>query len=243
MKAPVRKIIAQSTVDGPGNRTAVFLQGCNIRCAYCHNPETQAMHDAEAKETDTAEVLEEIRKGIPFTRGITVSGGECMLHQEWMLELFRSVHALDGQLSCLIDSNGTVPFYRPDGTLTELAEEADGVMLDVKAWDAEIWHKLTGYSSNETVKKNLKTLLEADKITEVRVVCLPKEAPVTTDEEAILEGIRQTADKAGKPMPKVHLITFRPHGVIGVMADAPMTPDKEMARYEAKLQELQKAEN
>ena len=41
MKAPVNKIIPVSVVDGPGNRTAVFLQGCNISCAYCHNPETQ----------------------------------------------------------------------------------------------------------------------------------------------------------------------------------------------------------
>ena len=43
MKAPVNKIIPVSVVDGPGNRTAVFLQGCNISCAYCHNPETQKL--------------------------------------------------------------------------------------------------------------------------------------------------------------------------------------------------------
>ena len=60
--ALVRKIIAQSTVDGQGNRTAIFLQGCNIRCAYCHNPETQAMHDPEAREMSVAEVMDEVRK-------------------------------------------------------------------------------------------------------------------------------------------------------------------------------------
>ena len=81
--ALVRKIIPQSTVDGPGNRTAVFLQGCNIRCAYCHNPETQAIHDAEAREMSVEEVMAEVRKGIPFIRGITVSGGECMLHPDF----------------------------------------------------------------------------------------------------------------------------------------------------------------
>lgn len=235
MKAPVRKIIGQSTVDGPGNRTAIFLQGCNIRCAYCHNPETQAMQDADATEMTVEEVVTEIRKGIPFIRGITVSGGECMLHQEWVLALFRSVHALDSRLSCLIDSNGTIPFYQSDGSLTVLAEEADGVMLDVKAWDTEMWHKLTGSKSNETVKQNLRTLLQADKITEVRVVCLPKSSPVRTDVKAVLEGIRQTATETGKPMPKVHLIAFRPHGVVGPLADVQTTPDEEMAQYEALL--------
>ena len=53
MKAPVNKIIPVSVVDGPGNRTAVFLQGCNISCAYCHNPETQSYaQDAVSAWTD-----------------------------------------------------------------------------------------------------------------------------------------------------------------------------------------------
>lgn len=235
MKAPVRKIIGQSTVDGPGNRTAVFLQGCNIRCAYCHNPETQPMQDTEAAEKTVDEVITEIKKGIPFIRGITVSGGECMLHQDWLLALFQRVHALDNRLSCLIDSNGTIPFYQSDGRLTALAEEADGVMLDVKAWDADKWQNLTGSKSNETVKQNLRTLLQADKITEVRVVCLPENSPIKTDVKAVLEGIRQTATEIGKPMPKVHLIAFRPHGVVGPLADVQMTPDEEIAQYEAML--------
>lgn len=238
MKAAVRKIISQSTVDGPGNRTAIFMQGCNIRCAYCHNPETQPMNDSEVQEMTVEHVVEEIKKGIPFIRGITVSGGECMLHQEWMLQLFKSIHALEQQLSCLIDTNGTIPFYSQNGELTELAKEADGVMLDVKGWDTKIWYNITGSNSNEVVKQNLLTLLKADKITEVRVVCLPKGGPLETDVETILEGIKKTADEAGKPLPKINLIAFRPHGVTGKMANVHTTPDEEMAAYEALMKNL-----
>jgi len=237
MRAPVRKIIGQSTVDGPGNRTAVFLQGCNIRCVYCHNPETQAMHDPEAREMTVEEVMQEVEKGIPFIRGISVSGGECMLHQAFVLELFRAVHALDPKLSCLIDTNGTLPFYQLDKPqmLTELGNETDGVMLDVKAWNDNVWHSVTGHNSNAVVKQNLRTLLLADKLTEVRIVCLPEQGPVQTDVEQIIESIRIVAKDCERPMPKVHLITFRPHGVIGPMADAPMTPDEEMERYNRML--------
>lgn len=229
MKAPVRKIIGQSTVDGPGNRTAIFLQGCNIRCAYCHNPETQPLHADDVEMMTVDDVVEEVKKGIPFIRGITVSGGECMLHQPFLLELFRKVHALDAKLSCLADSNGTYLFTEP------LLSEVDGVLLDVKAWDASVWKNLTGSSTNEVVKQNLKNLLLRDKVAEVRIVCLPKEGPIQTDVEAVIAGVKAVASECGRPMPKMHLIAFRPHGVVGSLAEAPMTPAEEMKVYDSLL--------
>ena len=224
--ALVRKIIAQSTVDGPGNRTAIFLQGCNIRCAYCHNPETQAMHDAEAKQMSVAEVVEEVRKGIPFIRGITVSGGECMLQAEWLTELFTAVKRLAQEtghpLSCLIDSNGTVPFSR----YADLMNMCDGVMLDVKAWDQDVYHRLTQAQDNQVVKENLTWLLQNDRLTEVRIVCVPE----MVDVETILQNIAKTFDSIGKNAP-VRLLRFRPHGVIGELANHPMPTDEQMEKY------------
>ena len=82
MKARVNKIIPFSSVDGPGNRTAIFLQGCNINCLYCHNPETRDKYGDKnittVTEMSSDEVLEQVKKQIPFVRGITVSGGECI---------------------------------------------------------------------------------------------------------------------------------------------------------------------
>ena len=232
--ALVRKIIAQSTVDGPGNRTAIFLQGCNIRCAYCHNPETQAMHAPEAHEMSVADVLQEIRKGIPFIRGITVSGGECMLQADWLTELFIAVKDLSVEtghsLSCLIDSNGTIDFARHP----RLMAVCDGVMLDVKAWDTEVYHRLTKSPDNTIVKKNLEWLLAHDRLTEVRIVCLPG----IVDVENNLHHIAETFDFIGKKAP-VRLLRFRPHGVVGELANHPMPSDEQMAQLQQLAASLQ----
>lgn len=226
--ALVRKIIPQSTVDGSGNRTAIFLQGCNIRCAYCHNPETQALHDAEAQEMSVEQVMTEVRKGIPFIRGITVSGGECMLQTDFLTELFHAVKELAQQtrhpLTCLIDSNGTIPFAH----FPQLMEVCDGVMLDVKAWDTEVYHSLTQAGDNTVVKQNLVWLLEHDLLTEVRIVCLPDRVDV----ENVLRHVAETFDFIGKNAP-VRLLRFRPHGVIGELAYHSMPTDEQMARYVA----------
>ena len=173
MKAIVNKIIPFSCVDGPGNRTAVFLQGCNIDCKYCHNPETRKLcvhcgacvekcpagalsinkegkvvYDSKVcvqcdtcihickndssprtKEMTAEEVYAEVKKQIPFIRGITVSGGECMLQAQFMEKVFYL--AKEDGLSTLIDSNGTIPFWE----YPALMDVTDGVMLDIKAFD------------------------------------------------------------------------------------------------------------
>ena len=172
-QAIINKIIPFSSVDGPGNRTAIFLQGCNIDCKYCHNPETRKiciecgacvnkcpagallkdenghiLYDADkCAECDTCikvcphdssprvhlmsveEVYDKVKKQVPFIRGITVSGGECMLHPEFLTELF--IRAKVDGLTTLIDSNGTISFAQ----YPELLEVTDGVMLDIKAFD------------------------------------------------------------------------------------------------------------
>ena len=231
--AIVRKLISQSTVDGPGNRFAVFLQGCNIRCAYCHNPETQAMHDDEAHEMSVADVIRELEPCVPFLRGVTVSGGECMLQPEWLTELFLAVKRL-GQirnhpLTCLVDSNGTIPFSH----YPELMQVCDGVMLDVKAWDEAVYSRLTGAQSNQVVRENLGWLLGSDKLTEVRIVCLSGRVDV----ETILENIAETFDSIGRKAP-VRLIRFRPHGVVGELSNHPMPSDEQMNSYARFAHEL-----
>ena len=224
--ALVRKIIGQSTVDGPGNRTAIFLQGCNIRCAYCHNPETQPLLDPETEEMSISQVIEEIRKGIPFIRGITVSGGECMLQAEWLTELFEAVRTLSFEtkhrLSCLVDSNGTIPFAR----YPKLMRVCDGVMLDIKAWEKNAYYHLTQAPDNRVVKENFVWLLKQDKLTEIRIVCVPDRVDV----ENILLNIAKTFDFIGKKAP-ILLLRFRPHGVIGELAQTPMPSDAQMEAY------------
>lgn len=153
MKALVNKIIPFSSVDGPGNRTAIFLQGCNFNCLYCHNPETinqcvncgqcvkvcpvgaLSMQDGKVcydytkcvfcdacfkqcpnsssprvRSMTPEEVMVEVRKNVPFIRGITVSGGECTRWRDFLVELLGIARA-EG-LSTLLDSNGSYDFLR-----------------------------------------------------------------------------------------------------------------------------------
>lgn len=255
--APVNRIIPLSVVDGPGNRTSVFLQGCNIACAYCHNPETQHLcnscgacvegcpggalsvldgkviwdrgsctmcdrcihvcpRNASPKVTQMSvdEVMDQVMRNMPFIRGITVSGGECMLHAAFIEALFRAAKAAG--LGTLIDSNGTVDFSRHP----EIMEITDGVMLDVKSWDEATFKALTG-ASGAMVKKNLTFLAQTGKIEELRIVCLEGEV----DAEAVIEGIARTLSGAHSEIP-LKLIRFRPQGVRGRLERHP-APDME----------------
>lgn len=209
MRVPVNKIIPFSSVDGPGNRTAVFLQGCNFDCRYCHNPETRnvciscaecvekcpagalKLRDGQVEFAPSAcvgcdtcihicrhgcsprirnmtpeETMREIRRQIPFIRGVTVSGGECTLYPDFLAELF-ALCRKEG-LGTLIDSNGTLDFLQ----YPELMKVTDGVMLDVKAWDEDDHKKVTGVSG-ALVRKNARELAAAGKLYEVRTVVVP----------------------------------------------------------------------
>ena len=261
--APVNKIIPFSTVDGPGNRTSVFFQHCNIHCLYCHNPETQNMciscgeciatckgkalslvngkviyDPKKCVNCDTCihvcknhaspkivnmtpeEVFAEIKKNIPFIRGITVSGGECSLYIPFLKELFALCKK--ESLTCLMDSNGMVDYQKEDDFFKNLV---DGVMLDIKSWDNDTYKKLTGFS-NDIVKTNLKYLSEIDKIQELRIVCVPSYVDVI----ACLDGIKEVIKDKVKTT-HLKLITFRNMGVRGVLENHPSPTLEEMKSY------------
>lgn len=267
--APVNNIIPFSLVDGPGARMSVFLQGCNVRCAYCHNPETQNLcvgcgtcvaacpadalalvdgrvvwnsekcvkcdtciqvceHRASPRITEMTarEVYEQAAGYAPFIRGITCSGGECMLHPDFLLELFALCR--EAGLGTLIDSNGTVDFARHE----DLLAVADGVMLDVKSWDDAWFEKLTG-TDGKTVRKNLAFLAERGKLEEVRVIVTEG----WNDPEAAVAGIAETlGHRVGET--RIRLMRFRPFGVKGKMASAPQPSDERMDAIEQQAREL-----
>lgn len=245
VRATVNKIIPFSSVDGPGNRTAVFLQGCNFNCKYCHNPETIndcihcgaclphcgpgaiAMVDGRV-QYDIAkcvlcdecfhhcpngssprtrfltaeEVMAEVRKNLPFIRGITVSGGECTLWRDFLVELLTLAKA-EG-LHTLLDSNGTHDFSADP----ELMAVTDGVMLDVKAWDPEDHKRVTGVD-NSMVLRNLRWLAENGKLPEVRTVVVPE----LFDCERTIRNVSRLLKGTGRLDTRYKVICYRPMGV------------------------------
>lgn len=136
MKGYVHSIETFGSVDGPGIRYVVFMQGCPMRCLYCHNPDTWAI--GRGREVEAEELIREYDKNKAFYRngGITVTGGEPLLQVDFLIELF-SLAKSRGIHTC-IDTSG-ITFtsdqspYREK--LDELIKYTDLVMLDIKHID------------------------------------------------------------------------------------------------------------
>ncbi len=154
------------------------------------------------------EVYYKIKESEPFIRGISVSGGECDLYPEFLMELFKLVKK--DNLTCLMDCNGTVDLQK----YSELIDISDGVMLDVKAWDNDVFLKLTGFS-NDNLKKNLIYLDSINKIEEIRIVSLPD----YVDAENSIDGISEILSDNSKKNIPLKLIRFRHFGVKGELAN------------------------
>ena len=139
MQGRIHSLESFGTVDGPGVRYVVFVQGCPMRCAYCHNPDTWEMNAGTLMEPE--EILENYERNKPFYNGggITVTGGEPLMQIDFLLELFTLAHGR-GIHTCL-DSSGIA--YRADGNpewlakLDKLCDVTDLVMLDIKHIDPE----------------------------------------------------------------------------------------------------------
>lgn len=162
-KGYINSIVKSSIVDGFGNRLAIFMQGCNFNCWYCHNPETIVCN--KKIEYSVQELYDQTRKYFSFIDGITFSGGEALLQQQFIIEYLRLVRQSDN-INVLIDTNGGVKID------SELISLVDGFMLDVKCVDEEEHIKLTGVS-NKQVLSNLHVLVELNKLCEVRTVLYP----------------------------------------------------------------------
>ena len=132
------------TVDGPGIRFVLFLQGCHLQCKYCHNRDTWDMNGGEYKLID--EIIEKIKRYknyiMPSGGGVTVTGGEPLLQANFVLELFKRLKA-DGISTC-IDTSGMVVLT---DEIKEVLKYTDLVLLDIKHIDSEKCKELVGVSN------------------------------------------------------------------------------------------------
>ena len=138
-------------VDGPGVRYIVFMQGCPLRCLYCHNPDSWDMNSGT--EVTVEEVVKKILPYRNFYRsgGVTISGGEPMAQHEFVLELVRALKA-EG-LHTAIDTSGGVPL----SVCRDTVDAADMLLLDIKSFDPAMSRHITG---NSRVLDNEKEYLD-----------------------------------------------------------------------------------
>ena len=171
------------TVDGPGVRFVVFLQGCPMRCKYCHNPDTWKMNTGSLRSAQSL-IAEYERNAAFYTKGgITVTGGEALMQIDFLLELF-TLAKQKGIHTCL-DTSGVT--YRPgkssyNDKLDALMAVTDLVMLDIKHIDPEGHKDLTGHG-NENILAFARYLEEKEIPVWIRHVVVPG---ITDDPKLLL---------------------------------------------------------
>ena len=135
------------TVDGPGIRMVVFMQGCPMRCAYCHNPDTWAVDGGKTISVD--EVLDEYERNKEYYKkgGLTVTGGEPLLQIDFVTQLFQK--AKEKKIHTCLDTSGITFSTNPNqlAKIDELIKVTDLVMLDIKHMDEAEHKKLTKQSN------------------------------------------------------------------------------------------------
>lgn len=186
------------TVDGPGIRYVLFMQGCHLRCACCHNPETWGIMGG--KEYSASEIIDRAFRYKNYYSnkgGVTVSGGEPLNQKEFVAELFKGLKA-HGIHTCL-DTSG----YSRDNDYSEILKYTDLVLLDIKYPTDELYKKYVGCSINYPLSF-LKELQKFGIKTWIRQVVIP-----TLNDNAQSIAFLNDLKKDYSVIEKIELLPFR----------------------------------
>ncbi len=206
MTGKIHSIETFGTVDGPGVRFVVFLQGCVMRCKYCHNPDTWQFNSGSQYSAE--DIIKKMVRNIDFYRtgGITVTGGEPMCQIDFLTELFslaksKNIH------TCLDTSGITFDSTKLD-EIDRLLDLCDLVMLDIKHINESEHIKLTG-RSNKSVLDFANYLNKKQKKMRVRYVLVP----TLTDSENDLIALGQFL-KSFTNLEKIEVLPYHTLGKV-----------------------------
>lgn len=176
----IHSVETLGTVDGPGIRFVVFMQGCPLKCKYCHNRDTWEINTGKAFTTD--ELIKKILRSRSYFEasggGVTVSGGEPLLQVEFVTELFKKLKELN--IHTAIDTAGSLPI---NDKIKWLLKYTDLVLLDIKHIDEEKAINLIGTSNKNNL--NFAKYLSNNRIPMwIRQVLVPG---ITDDEKDLLK--------------------------------------------------------
>lgn len=195
MKALITQIERSAGFDGPGLRTVIFFKGCPLRCKWCANPETQALENESyfneklcincgccdtgcpsgarksiAKVMTVSEIVREILKDELFFRtsggGVTLSGGEVLLHTEAATEILKRCRK--NYINTAVETSG----YGNKKSLLQIAKYTDLFLFDVKHCDSQ-QHQLATGVPNEKILENLRALCFAKANIVIRLPLIP----------------------------------------------------------------------
>lgn len=194
---------SMGTVDGPGIRFVIFLQGCPLRCKFCHNPDTWNIGEKKIQESaeETLKKIKRYRGYFGKKGGVTVTGGEPLVQSDYVLELFKLCKQ-EG-INTALDTSG----YIFNDKVKEILEYTDLVLLDIKAIDGDIYRDLTAVN----IDNSLEFANYLDKIGKkvwIRHVVVPG----ITDDNEMLE---RTAKYISK-FKNVDMVEILPYHTLGV---------------------------
>lgn len=202
-KGLINSIETLGTLDGPGIRFVVFLQGCKLRCLYCHNPETWNINSKDAVEITPEELVKKIEKYKNYygeDGGVTFSGGEPLLQPEFLLECLKLCK--EKNIHTCLDTAGF-----GFGNYEEILKYTDLVILDIKAVEEPEYTKITGQKINK-FNEFLRVAQDMNKKMWLRQVIVPN---INDDKEHILK-LKQFASTL-KNVERIELLPYKTIGV------------------------------
>lgn len=201
--AKVHSIESFGTVDGPGIRFVLFLQGCHLQCKYCHNRDTWDINGGKYKSVD--EIMDKIKRYKNYIvlsgGGVTVTGGEPLLQVKFLIELFKKLKK-EGIHTC-IDTSGMVDITED---IKEVLKYTDLVLLDIKHIDNDKCKELVG-KSNKRELEFAQYLSEKNIKMWIRQVLVPG----YTDDEQDLINLKKFIEKL-KTVEKVQILPYHSMG-------------------------------
>lgn len=198
----ILNIESMGLVDGPGIRTVIFMQGCPLRCVFCHNPESWNM--SEGQSIDSDELYKRILRFRPYFErsggGVTFSGGEPLLQKEFLLDMLKKLKAA-GIHTC-IDTSGAVK-----GDFDEILSYTDLVLYDIKAIDDEGYRSICGGDISVT-EDFQRALVRNGTPTVIRQVVVPG----INDSDGYMLKLK---DYIKEKIPHAHKVELLPYHLMG----------------------------
>lgn len=165
MKGKIHSIETLGLVDGPGIRVVVFLQGCPMRCIFCHNPDTWTLEsNLEMSAQELVNFILKYRNYFGSDGGVTFSGGEPLLQKEFLLETLKLLK--ENNINTCIDTAGSI--Y----DVEDILDYVDLVIFDIKALNENKYFQITNYNINNSLKF-LDLCQKKDKKLWIRQVIIP----------------------------------------------------------------------
>lgn len=206
MKGFIHSFESFGTVDGPGIRFVVFMQGCPLRCQYCHNPDTWKIGGEEYEPSQIVQRVLRYKNYFKNGGGVTISGGEPLLQIDFLIELF-TLFKQEGVHTAL-DTSGVCFSLEKQELFDKLLSVTDLVLLDIKHIDKEKHKKLTG-KSNENVLAFARYLSEKNIPVWIRHVLVP----TITDNDDDLQSLKGFIDEL-KNVEKVEVLPYHTLGKV-----------------------------